>query len=180
MANEIEKKFRLTREQFETLAEDLDAIGAEFRGEKREENLIYAGEFLIRNASVIRIRKTGDGATLTFKKWVPLEGDLKQHIEHETGIDDPDETAAMLELLGLELAVVYEKKRRTWQVRDAEVVLDELPFGLYMEIEGEAAAIREAEMILCAEDLEHEPLTYPRLTEKFGTKIGNAVEARFG
>lgn len=179
MANEIEKKFRLSEEQFARLAEDLEAIGADFKGEKLEENLIYSGKFLLRNSSVVRIRKTADGATLTFKKWVPLEGDLKQHIEHETGIDDPDETAAMLKLLGLELTVVYEKKRKTWQVRDAEVVLDELPFGLYMEIEGEPAAIREAEMILDAEVLEHEPLTYPRLTEKFGKKNGNTFEARF-
>lgn len=179
MANEIEKKFRLSRQQFDRLAEDLDAIGAEFRGERREENLIYSGELLLQKASVIRIRRTEHGATLTFKKWVPLEGDLKQHIEHETGIDDPDEAAAMLELLGLELALVYEKKRRTWQVREAEVVLDELPFGFYMEIEGEPSAIREAEMILGAEDLEHEPLTYPRLTEKFGIRIGAVVESRF-
>ncbi|QQS41631.1 MAG: class IV adenylate cyclase [Acidobacteriota bacterium] len=180
MADEIEKKFRLTREQYERLARDLEELGAEFTGEEREENLIYSSGSLLRDSSVLRIRRTGNGATLTFKKWVPLEGDLKKHIEHETGIDDPDEAAAMLELLGLELAVVYEKKRRTWQVLDAEVVLDELPFGFYMEIEGDPPAIREVEMKLASDDLEHEPLTYPRLTEKFGVRRDSAIEARFG
>lgn len=179
MADEIEKKFRLSKEQFVRLANDLKDIGAEFKGEKLEENLIYSSELLLQNASVIRIRKTGTGATLTFKKWVPLEGDLKQHIEHETGIDDPEEAAAMLGFLGFELAVVYEKKRRTWQLRDAEVVLDELPFGFYIEIEGDPSAIREAETILNAQEFDHEPLTYPRLTEEFGVRNGRCIEARF-
>ena len=76
-------------------------------------------------------------------------------------------------------ALVYEKRRRTWNFRTVEIVLDSLPFGEFMEIEGSLTAIAEAEMFLGAEDFEVVPETYPNLTLKFGTKNGDVVEARF-
>jgi len=179
MANEIEKKYRLTAEDTARIAEDLDELGAEYQGAVSEENFIYSGPMLIEKNAVIRIRITEAGARLTFKQWVPREGDLKEHIEHETSIDDPAAAAGILRSLGFSVRLVYEKRRRTWKLRDAEVVLDELPFGLFMEIEGEPAAIREVEMILEAESLPPEPETYPRLTERLGVVAGEAKEARF-
>ena len=82
-------------------------------------------------------------------------------------------------MLGLARVLIYEKKRRTYKFRSVEVVLDELPFGLFMEIEGSLTAIKEAEMLLGVEELEVEYETYPRLTARFGTKNGSVVEARF-
>jgi adenylate cyclase class 2 len=180
MASEIEKKYRLTPGDLERLSEDLRELGAEYSGEVSEENLIFSGELLMRRNAVVRIRKTERGSTLTFKRYVPDEPGFKHHIEHETVIGDPSEVESMLREMELELVIVYEKRRRTWRVRDAEVVLDELPFGLFMEIEGDPAAIREAEMILDAEGLEYEPETYPRLTQVFGKKNLGVYEARFG
>lgn len=179
MSQEIEKKYRLSGKDAERLEEDLRVIGAEFVESRDEVNRIYSGELLSRNASVMRIRTTEHGSTLTFKKWIPGEGDLKRHLELETGIDDPADAAEILAQLGLKLVLVYEKRRRVWKVRESEVVLDELPFGVFMEIEGTPASIREAEMILEAEKLQPEPLTYPRLTEKHGTRVDGVIEARF-
>ena len=39
------------------------------------------------------------------------------------------------------MALVYEKYRTTYELLGAEVVLDELPFGNFTEIEGDAQAI---------------------------------------
>jgi len=47
--------------------------------------------------------------------------------------------------------VVYEKYRTTYQWREVEIVLDELPFGNFCEIEGPLPAIHAA---LAALDLE--------------------------
>jgi hypothetical protein len=58
-------------------------------------------------------------------------------------------------------------------------VLDELPFGDYMEIEGSITGIREAEMLLDAQDLEPELETYPRLTAKMGSIVNGVMESRF-
>ena len=179
MAEEIEKKFRLSRAQFDRAAEDLAALGAEFIGTFSEVNLIFSSPQLEERSAVARIRTTEHGSTLTYKRWISSDAGVKRHIEHETEIGDPDAAAEILSELRLEVRLVYEKRRRAWKVRDAEVVLDELPFGLFMEIEGTPAAIGEAELVVAAEGFEPEPDTYPRLTERLGTRRGALIEARF-
>ena len=58
-------------------------------------------------------------------------------------------------------------------------MLDELPFGYYMEIEGEIDQILRAEKKLGATDLKSEARGYPRLTLKYGAENGSVIEARF-
>jgi len=58
-------------------------------------------------------------------------------------------------------------------------VLDELPFGLYMEIEGTSEAIEKAQKKLGIKDVEQEPRGYPRLTIKYGKMIGGVAVAKF-
>jgi hypothetical protein len=58
-------------------------------------------------------------------------------------------------------------------------VLDELPFGLFMEIEGEEEAINEAEALLGVEGAEAEHAPYPELTAREGSNADGVIEARF-
>ena len=81
----------------------------------------------------------------------------------------------IIEKLGYKLAIVYEKHRKAWHLGNVEVVLDELPFGYYMEIEGAMEDILEAEKLLGADDLETEARGYPRLTLKYGKENKNGV-----
>lgn len=62
---------------------------------------------------------------------------------------------------------------------DVEVVMDELPFGLYMEIEGTVEAIESAESNLGLKELEREPRGYPRLTIKYGKTMDGVAVAKF-
>ena len=64
-------------------------------------------------------------------------------------------------------------------LKDVEVVLDELPFGLFAEIEGEENSIREVEEQLGLADAEAEMATYPELTSRYGEQRGDMIEARF-
>ncbi len=179
MAIEIEKKYRVTEEQRAQVEEDLLEFKAEFLGEDFEENLLYGNEYLKQIGGVIRVRKTGTKNTLTFKQFISGGEGMKQHIEHESEIESPDEVAKIVERLGFELRIVYEKRRKKWKFREVEVVLDELPFGLFMEIEGAHMAIAEAEMFLGADEFEAEPKTYPYLTRILGVEIDNRIESRF-
>jgi adenylate cyclase class 2 len=43
---------------------------------------------------------------------------------------------------------VYEKYRATFQLNRVEVVLDEMPFGYFVELEGSERAIRSAADVL--------------------------------
>ena len=176
---EIEKKYRLPAERLDEVEAALKEIGATFEREDREENTIYRGEILDRTASIIRIRRTERCSILTYKRRLENQSDTKQQIEHETEIADPEAADLIVRELGLTPRLVYEKKRKIWRRRDVEIVIDDLPFGLFMEIEGPITAIKEAEILLGIDDLETEHETYPGLTARLGTRIGEVIEARF-
>lgn len=179
MPVEFEKKYRLTDTLYESLADRLNEIGARFEGEDEEENTIYSLENLTGRPGILRIRSIGSKTILTFKRRLPSATTVKQQVEHETEVADREAIAAIIAELGLTPAVVYEKRRRTWTLENAEVVLDVLPFGLFMEIEGTVESIAEAERLLGAAEYTVEPRTYPALTAEFGRKTGNSVQARF-
>lgn len=179
MSIEVEKKYRLTDERRTAIEAALRHAGAEFVGTDNEENAIYSSESLRAMGGVVRIRRTETASKLTFKKRIEDASDVKRQIEHETAIGSADEANAILSELGLSPVLIYEKRRDTWKFRSVEVVIDTLPFGLFMEIEGSVAAIKEAEMLLDIEDLETEHETYPRLTMKHGVEGDGIVAARF-
>ena len=87
--------------------------------------------------------------------------------------------ASILDAMGFMPALVYEKRRETWALGKTEIVIDELPFGLFMEIEGDESGIREVEAKLAMKRLKSEDATYPQLTLKHGTDHGGVIEARF-
>lgn len=179
MAIETEKKYRLSEDQRETILENLLEINAEYKGEVFEENSIFQERKLSETPPILRIRKIGDKTIFTYKKRVQNDFAVKQQIEYETEVGDADATEKIIESLGFVKMLVYEKRRKIWHFRQVEIVLDELPFGLFMEIEGSITAIAEAEMFLDAEDFEVEHETYPRLTARLGKQNGNMIESRF-
>jgi len=180
MAVEIEKKYRLDSDESGQIRKSLAEAGAEREGEAFEENIIYRGGVLNDIGGVLRIRRTGQKSVLTFKKRVEHVYDAKAQLEHETEVSDADEVAEILTQLGFSPQIIYEKRRETWRFRSVEIVLDELPFGLFMEIEGPITAIREAEMLLDLDDrIEVVEETYPRLTARLGVEKNGVIEARF-
>ena len=179
MANEIEKKYRLDAGQKADVLESLHEIGAQFQGEDFEENILFSNDELFAKQAVLRLRRIGERTILTYKQKVISDSAAKHHIEYETEVADFDEISSIFASLNYHAVLIYEKRRRIWNFRKVEIVLDSLPFGEFMEIEGSLTAIAEAEMFLGAEDFEVVPETYPILTMKFGTKNGTVVEARF-
>ena len=179
MAIEIEKKYKLTAGQFADLAHTLADAGAEYVSEEFEVNTIYVSDRLTADASIIRIRTTPHRSILTFKQRLDNSSETKQQLEIESEISDPKAVAGILTYLDLTPRLLYEKRRKTYRLKEVEIVLDELPFGLFAEVEGDLMSIKEAEMILGIEDLEVEHETYPRLTARLGKQVGGIIEARF-
>ena len=179
MPIEIEKKYRLSEQQRVTLARRLPEIGAKLEGEEFEENILYDGAGLKGRNCVLRLRRIEGRAILTYKERVPGTSPIKRQREEETAVQDADAVHRILEALGYRPKAIYEKKRQTWSLGAAEVVLDELPFGLFMEIEGEEIEIEAIESKLAIEGLITENATYPELTMEKGKRAGSVVEARF-
>ena len=176
---EIEKKYRLTKRQRDEVLRRLPEIGAELKREEFEENTLYTGAGLEVGTTVLRLRRVGEQAWLTYKKRFPGTAEIKRQREEETQVTDAEAMNAILEAVGLRPGLVYEKRRQTWSLGESEIVIDELPFGLFMEIEGSKKSIVSAERKIGIEGLEAEHSTYPQLTKKYGKQNGKLIEARF-
>lgn len=179
MPIEIEKKYRLSKKQREELSQRLPQIGAKRSGEEFEENTLFAGEALELGRSVLRLRRVGKRAILTYKERFPTRSDIKHQREDETSVADAEAMEVILEALGFTAALIYEKRRETWTLGKTEIVIDELPFGLFMEIEGDEQSIRDIENKLAIKRLRVEVATYPQLTLKHGKDYGGIIESRF-
>src|SRR5438067_4337081 len=179
MSIEVEKKYRLTREQHEQLVRRLRESGATAEGEEFEENMLYSGGGLDLSKQVLRLRRAGGRAILTYKERYASSSAIKRQREDETEVADAEALSSILNALGFKPALVYEKRRATWRLANAEIVVDELPFGFFAEIEGEEKSIREVEELLGLADAEAEMATYPELTRRLGVKREDLIEARF-
>lgn len=179
MKVEIEKKYRLGKKRVDEITARLVELDAEFVNEVFEVNYQHRGGDMDERGATLRLRKIGDFTVLTFKEKVKSEDGTKQRIEYETSVADVDAMENIIERLGYKLTAVYEKRRKYWQLGDVEVVLDELPFGLYTELEGTLEDIEKAEKLLGLKEAEHEPRGYPRLTIKYGKVVDGVATAKF-
>ena len=176
---ETEKKFRLTKRQRDAVLKRLPEIGATLQCEEFEQNTLYSGGALNNGSAVLRLRRVDGRATLTFKKRIPGKAAIKHQREDETVVADPEAMEAILDALGFTPSLVYEKRRQTWVLGKTEIVVDVLPFGLFMEIEGQVNSIRAVERKLALKGLRTEHATYPQLAAKNGKVSDGLIEARF-
>lgn len=179
MPIEIEKKYRLNEAQKEAVQRRLSEISADHSGEEFEENTLFGSRVIDLGNSVLRLRRTGTTAVLTQKQRLPGDSAIKYQQENETIVEDGDAMAAILAALGFAPTLIYEKFRDTWRIDDVEVVIDRLPFGLFMEIEGSETNIGAMEEKLQITDLEPEHSTYPALARRHGKVTGDLIESRF-
>src|SRR6266550_1646990 len=175
MPVEIEKKYRLTKKQREAIGRRLRALGALAGDVEFEENTIYRGGRLDLGECALRLRRVNGRALLTFKERLPSKSPIKHQREEETEVADADALAAILRSLDFRPTLVYEKRRTRWHLGKAEIAVDELPFGLFMEIEGTEKEIGQAEEMLEAEALPAVMETYPALTARLGQKRGGVI-----
>ena len=110
---------------------------------------------LRREQRVLRLRQSDD-SRLTYKGPSSIVGGAMSRQEIEFTVGDFEAAKAFLEALDYQLVVMYEKYRTTYEMMTSEVfedfgslktliMLDELPFGNFVEIEGpEAVSIHAA------------------------------------
>ncbi len=118
----------------------LASAGGVWQGRYFESNLVfdYADRSLKKKGVLLRLRKKGEKAVLTVKhppkQAVPST--LKVVEELESGVDDFIAVRNALEVIGFSVAFAYEKVREKWVYMNCTICLDHLPFGDYVEIEG--------------------------------------------
>ena len=127
----------------------LEAAGATLAAPRvYENNLRYdnAERTLASRGFVLRLRQD-TRSRITYKE--PLdptaqERGVHSRYEAEITVDDFDTTDTILTKLGFHVVMTYEKYRTTYTLNGAEIVLDEMPYGNFVEIEaGNEEAIEQ-------------------------------------
>lgn len=97
---------------------------------------------------IVRLRED-QKVRLTYKGPAEEDAEVSVRTEIEMTVDSAEAAVAFLEKLGYTPVEKYEKYRTTYHMESAEIVLDELPYGHFVEIEGESEErIREIADIL--------------------------------
>jgi adenylate cyclase, class 2 len=135
---EQEAKFRIA--DIEHMRTRLESSGAQLiLNHQHEMNTRFdkADGSLKAAREVLRLR-VDEGVRLTYKGAANPDAEVSVRKEIELKVDDAQAAAAFLENLGYTAVESYEKYRSTYHVAGAEIVLDELPYGNFIEIEGES------------------------------------------
>jgi adenylate cyclase class 2 len=101
---------------------------------------------LTKEHRVLRLRHDTENY-LTYKGPTQLGKAVSVRQEIEIKVDDFDATQAFLEALGYKESVRYEKWRTKYRLENLSLDLDEMPFGNFVEIEGDDA-VRIEQMAL--------------------------------
>lgn len=82
--------------------------------------------------------------TITLKEKIEGSKDVRQRKETEFEIEDASKMIYILQKLGFSYLRTMEKYRMNISFKDTEISIDEMPFGIYVEIEGNKASIKDA------------------------------------
>jgi adenylate cyclase class 2 len=93
---------------------------------------------LTKEHRVLRLRQD-QGTYLTYKGPSEWGKTVSTRQEIEIEVNDFESTRLLLEALGYHINVRYEKYRAKYQIENVEIDLDEMPFGFFVEIEGDDA-----------------------------------------
>ncbi|GAP21341.1 class IV adenylate cyclase [Leptolinea tardivitalis] len=137
--NEIEVKFLI--KDLPRLELRIKALGGKLiQPREKETNFRFdtPDGTLTRNHQVLRLRQD-QKAHLTYKGAAEMNHTVSVRREIEVEVSSFDDTRQLLEALGYEPFMLYEKYRTTYSLGESLVTLDELPFGHFSEIEGPSA-----------------------------------------
>ncbi|NOH13039.1 MAG: class IV adenylate cyclase [Chloroflexi bacterium] len=99
---------------------------------------------LSQDQCVLRLRKD-NRVRITYKGPMSEEGGIADREEIEFEASNYEAAKHLLESLGYEVMVIYEKYRTIYDIDKTIITLDEMPFGNFVEIEGpDVESIKEA------------------------------------
>jgi adenylate cyclase class 2 len=177
MRQEIEAKLKV--DSTEQIAILLAESGAKLQGQSVQTDCYFddARRSLAGADSALRLRRQQSGdkqeTVLTFKG--PREKSrLKRRNEIQVRLEDSEAAQGLLEALGFEKKIVFQKRRQLWQLGGCEVALDELPLlGAFVEIEGpDEAGITRVQEELKLGHLPHIPHSYLALMQEELARLG--------
>ena len=173
---EIEVKFLIFN--LPALLENIKRLGAfELRPRMLEVNLRFdtSDRRLSNRAQVLRLRQD-DQAILTFKSPGEIVDGVISRTELEVVVSNFQSTRAILEALGFQVFMTYEKYRQNFQLNGLVASVDEMPYGNFIELEGSSPEHVRATAALLGLDWDQRiNLSYTALLGLYNQNTGHAL-----
>ena len=165
LALETEVKIRIPN--ISSTRDLLESLGFRKEVEMQEEiSTLWDSNGLLRSKqSALRLRVYAGETLLTYKGARLPHSQFKIRPESEVNVSDRDEMESILRYLGYEPMLTMIKHREIWNRPELTACIDETPFGLYLELEGEPSAIKLAMETFCKDPGKVEKRDYPTLYE---------------
>jgi len=179
----IETEIKLRVPDLERARVAIEGLGYLVHHERtHESNAVFdtRARRLRRDGHLMRVRRFGDQATVTFKG-AAIDGRHKQREEIEFTVSDADSATLLLHRLGLRPVFRYEKFRTefTKPGQDGIITIDETPIGNFLELEGPPDWIDRVAAELGYRESDYIKRSYGALyiehCESTGTKPGNML-----
>jgi len=137
---EIEAKFYVTDlKKIETRLEELNAQIIQKRVFETNIRFDLPDASLRSEGRVLRLRQDNE-TRITYKgPGIRAQG-VSNRTEIEFVVEDFEKAKLFLEALGYQKLLQYDKYRTTYSFTNSHIMLDELPYGNFVEIEGEDIA----------------------------------------
>jgi adenylate cyclase class 2 len=174
MPNNTETEVKLYVPHLEWVQVQLERSGAQLTAPRvYERNVRYENveKSLTTNGIVVRLRQD-TRARLTYKEGSSAEAGIVSRTEIEVEVSDFEAMETILGKLGYHPHLVYEKYRTTYELDGAEIVLDEMPYGNFVEIEGEAEQIEALIQRLGLDESARLGGSYTTLFDRVKTHLG--------
>ncbi|NIP26410.1 MAG: class IV adenylate cyclase [Phycisphaerae bacterium] len=162
---EVEVKFFL--DDIDRMQRRIAGLGAESQGRVFENNIRYEddGHNLIKKHSLLRLRQDKK-AILTFKSKLAAAGsEFNIYDELEVEVSDFKTMDLILTSVGLQAVQRYEKWRETFILGQTAFYLDTMPYGPFLEIEGQETDIQHYAAQLNLSWQKRIPLNYLEIFE---------------
>lgn len=146
---EIEVKFIV--DDLPAMRQRVLSTGAQLKTPRLyEENLRFdtPEQRLARQGCLLRLRRDRRNLVTYKEPLAQRDPEFKVLNEYEVEVSDFEQTLLLFEKMGFAPSQRFEKYRETFLYQGAEILLDEVPFGTFMEIEGTRETIRTIVMDL--------------------------------
>ncbi len=175
MANNYnETEVKLYVPDLAAVQERLEAAGAKLSAPRvYERNVRYDNEerTMTPHGMVVRLRED-TRVRLTYKDDGSVVDGITSRFEAEVEVSDFGAMETILGKLGYTPYLTYEKYRTTYELDGTEIVLDEMPYGNFVEIEGEIEAIKRLIDVLALGSAGRYDGSYSTLFERVRQKMG--------
>lgn len=169
-----ETEVKILMRDLASIRELLETLDAECLQERiHEHNTRYDMDngSLTERGAVLRLRED-KGTILTYKEQGTIERGIISREELEVEVSDFEIMEAILAKFGYTPTMFYEKYRAVYTLDEAEIMLDELPFGHFVEIEGTVSQIEAVLEKLNLQNVERCSDSYSKLFEHVKHHLG--------